>query len=1060
MATLHTIITGFWPTKIRSQLILGVALVHLLLMSFFVFDLVARQRDFLSQQSLEQTKSLADTLAINSSSWVLANDVAGLQEIVLAVGQYPGLHFAMVITTDGKVLAHTEEARIGQKLSDEKSRALLSSEPTIQILYADRRILDIAAPILTNTGHLIGWARIAQGQEQIASNLVLISRNGLLYTLLAIVAGSLLAVLLGNRLTSSLNRLLGVCRQIKEGRRDLRMEISRHDEIGLLGEGLNTMLDAIIANENLILLNQQRLESLANIFQFQAANQQELLDYALEQALQLSDSRIGYIYYYDEETREFSLNSWSREVMQVCSIVEPKTRYHLDSCGLWGEAVRQRRPILVNNYHADSPFKKGCPQGHAALHNYLTIPVFHGEKIIAVLGVANRESDYQQGDVGQLTLLMDAVWKLVERKRAEEALRENRAMLQQILDTVPQSIFWKDKALAYLGCNRVFAQAAGLDEPGQITGKTDFDLPWPKEEGEAYRADDRKVIGGKQIKMHIVEPLQQADGKRIWIDTTKVPLRDGEGTVYGVLGVFEDITERMGVAQALEQSAREWSAAMDASDDIIYLLNLKREIVRANKAFYLATSTSPETAIGRHILEIIHPQGEPVPCPVCRAQEEKSDLQLIMEADNPDNPVARPLEITVKIVRDHDERPVSILMTLHDLSSARKEMEEKLTLEKQLRQAQKMEAIGTLAGGIAHDFNNILSIIFGYSELAMEATDPQSCRSHLEEVKKGAERATELVRQILTFSRKVDQQKLPLQVSLVVKEALKMLRASIPTTIALKQNIISDATVLADPTQIHQIMMNLCTNAYHAMRETGGTLFVSLNEVELDGEEFVDAELPPGKYLKLEVSDTGCGMAPKIKEKIFEPYFTTKKQGEGTGMGLAVVHGIVKSHHGHITVDSEEGKGTSIQVYLPLTAQSPDEIQTPVPPTQQSGKGEQILFVDDEEQIRGVTATILSKHGYQITTRTNGVEALAEFKKQPDRFQLLITDMTMPAMTGAELAREILALKPEMPIILCTGQSDLINREKALAMGITDYLNKPFTIQTILTAIKNALEQG
>ena len=386
--------------------------------------------------------------------------------------------------------------------------------------------------------------------------------------------------------------------------------------------------------------------------------------------------------------------------------------------------------------------------------------------------------------------------------------------------------------------------------------------------------------------------------------------------------------------------------------------------------------------------------------------------------------------------------------------------EEKQKLASQLRQAQKMEAIGTLAGGIAHDFNNILSIIFGYNELAMLEKDPKNRLRHLEELRKGAKRAKELVAQILAFSRKAEQQKQPLQVSLIIREALKMLRASIPTTIEIRQDIASDGLVLADSSQIHQVIMNLCTNAYHAMRKTGGTLAVSLQEVTIEEEDYGYANLARGKYLKLEVSDTGDGIDPKIQEKIFEPYFTTKQQGEGTGLGLAVVHGIVKSHHGHINVYSEPGKGTSFHVYLPLTereaAAAPD---TPAP-TELRGKGERVLFIDDEKQIREVVAAILTKNGYQVTAFADGAQALAEFEKNPAQFDLVITDMTMPVMTGAELAQKILTLRPRTPIILCTGQSEIINREAALAMGICDYLNKPVLIETLLEAARKALAKS
>ncbi len=387
--------------------------------------------------------------------------------------------------------------------------------------------------------------------------------------------------------------------------------------------------------------------------------------------------------------------------------------------------------------------------------------------------------------------------------------------------------------------------------------------------------------------------------------------------------------------------------------------------------------------------------------------------------------------------------------------------EEQLLLEARLRQSQKMEAIGTLAGGIAHDFNNILSIIFGYTELAILEEDPEKRGQDLEQVRMGAERAKELVTQILTFSRRTElATKQPLQVAVVIKEALRMLRSSIPTTIEIRQEIASDGTVLADPTQIHQLIMNLCTNAYQAMRETGGSLAVSLVEIEIRQEDEGYGVLVPGRYLKLVVSDTGCGISHEIQEKIFEPYFTTKATGEGTGLGLAVVLGIVRGHNGHITVYSEPGKGATFHVYLPLV-EATAAVALPAQEVVEdlTGKGERLLFVDDEALIREFADRLFALHGYQVTSFSNGVQALEEFQSHPDQFDLVITDMTMPYMTGAELAQKILGIRPDMPVILCTGQSELINREKALAMGICGYLNKPVLKHDFLSAIRRALEK-
>ncbi len=1060
MASLRKIISGLWPSKIRNQLICGVALVHLLLMSFFVFDLVERQRDFLGQQSLEQTTGLAETLAINSSSWVLANDVVGLEENVLAIGRYPGLRYAMIIDTDGQVLAHTDKSRLGQHLADEKSRALLSAKPKIQIVHADQNILDVAAPILTNNGNITGWARIAQGREKIADNLVIISRNGILYTLMAIVAGSLFAILLGNRLTSDLNRLLIVAKQVRDGRRDLRMEISRQDEVALLGEEFNKMLDAIVANENLILLNQLRLESLANIFQFQAANQQELLDYTLKQAINLTDSRFGYISYYDEEKQEFTLNSWSREAMQECAIVGPPTCLQLDKTGLWWEeAVRQRKPILVNNFQAETPLKKGCPQGHAALHNYLTIPVFQEKRIVAVVAVANKEEDYNQGDIIRLTLLMDAVWKLVDRKHAKEALQENRAMLQQILDTIPQALFWKDSALSYLGCNRIFAHAVGLDDPGQIKGRTDFDLPWPKDEAEAYRTDDREVIDGKQIKRHIIEPLQKADGSRIWIDTTKVPLRDGEGKVYGVLGIFEDITERKQGEQALEQAAREWSAAMDASDDVIYLLNLKRHIVRANKAFYLATGTTPETAIGRHIVEVVHPQGEAVPCSVCCAQEEKRDLQIVMEAEHPANPVDRPLEITVKIVRDQEERPTSIFMTLHDLNASRKEMEEKTTLQRQLHQAQKMESVGRLAGGVAHDFNNMLGVIIGHAEMAMSQVDPdQPLHDSLAEIHKAAQRSADLTRQLLTFARKQTIAPKVLYLNEILAGMLNMLRRLIGENILLNWQPGANLWLIkVDPSQIDQILANLCINARDAIAGVGKLTIETENRILDDAYCAFQPGCVPGEYVMLTVSDSGCGMDKAALAQIFEPFFTTKDVGAGTGLGLATVYGAVKQNNGFINAYSEPGQGTTFTIYLPRYTGQAKHARTEGVAEPVMGGEETILLVEDEPAILHMTRIMLAGLGYTVLAASTPAEAIRLAREHTGEIRLLMTDVVMPEINGRDLAEKLLSLDPHLKSLFMSGYTADIIAHHGILDERAHFLQKPFSTNDLAIKVREAL---
>ena len=393
------------------------------------------------------------------------------------------------------------------------------------------------------------------------------------------------------------------------------------------------------------------------------------------------------------------------------------------------------------------------------------------------------------------------------------------------------------------------------------------------------------------------------------------------------------------------------------------------------------------------------------------------------------------------------------------LRKSKSEEKYRSMMEAKLQQAKKMEAIGALAGGIAHDFNNVLYSIIGYTELTMDDVPEGSlAQKNLTEVLKGAMRAKDMVRQILAFSRKDDIQKKPVKIQPVVKEALKLLRSSIPATIEIRQSIDEDCgPVLAASTQIHQVVMNLATNAYQAMREKGGLLELTLMEEKI-GSDDSNPDLHPGRYLKLTVSDTGHGMNSVVMKKIFDPYFSTKGPGEGTGMGLAVVHGIVKSHGGNITVYSKLGEGTTFHVYLPLIETRPVEPKTvPAEPTPTGT--EHILFVDDEEPIVRMMQQILERLGYQVTSRTSSVEALEAFKAKPDEYDLVITDMTMPNMTGVELAPRLREIRSDIPIIMCTGFSETIDEDKAKNMGILAYIMKPFLIDEIAKTIRKVFDE-
>ena len=386
-----------------------------------------------------------------------------------------------------------------------------------------------------------------------------------------------------------------------------------------------------------------------------------------------------------------------------------------------------------------------------------------------------------------------------------------------------------------------------------------------------------------------------------------------------------------------------------------------------------------------------------------------------------------------------------------------REMNERSKAEEQLRQAQKMEALGTMSGGIAHDFNNILAAIIGFSEL-LEGHVAKGSRDarHLGRIMEAGIRGRELVRQMLAFARKVEQEKKPLPVSTIVKESVKLLRATTPSTINIRVNASSEALILGDPIQIQQVLMNLCTNATYAMREKGGSLDIELSDYSVSPSNGDPHGIAPGHYVKLTVRDRGTGISSDIMDKIFDPFFTTKKVGEGTGLGLSVVHGIVKQHDGHITVESEPGRGSTFTIYFPQIA---GELEADAPSDDEIPTGsERILFVDDEEMLVDMGEDILAELGYDVTSRMSSREALALFRLDPSRFDLVITDQTMPEMTGVELAKEVLAIRADMPIIMCTGFSYVVDADKAKAAGIKAFAMKPLTKKEIAKTIRKVLD--
>ncbi len=412
-------------------------------------------------------------------------------------------------------------------------------------------------------------------------------------------------------------------------------------------------------------------------------------------------------------------------------------------------------------------------------------------------------------------------------------------------------------------------------------------------------------------------------------------------------------------------------------------------------------------------------------------------------------------------VEDDEGNIIAFQASVSDIEERMRAEAEKNRLESQLQQSQKMESIGDLAGGIAHDFNNLLFSIVGMAELLLEDLSPLSLEyQNAKQILKAGERGSELVQQILTFSRKADHKMVPLRVQEIMKEVLKLIRLTIPSNIEITQNLQGDCgVVMADATQLHQVAMNLITNAYHAVEQTEGNISVELKESVLETQDLADTPLKPESYVKLSVSDTGCGIDPDVRDKIFDPYFTTKEQGKGTGLGLSVVYGIIKEYGGHIKVQSDLGIGTTVEVYLPLL-ETPSQSESIKDVKIHPAGSERILLVDDEEIIVHLEKQMLERLGYHVKPFTNSLDALSAFRSDLDAFDLVITDMAMPKMTGVQLAEKLFSVRQDIPIIVCTGFSERMNEKEAERLGISGLLKKPISKSDMAGMVRKVLDEA
>ena len=641
----------------------------------------------------------------------------------------------------------------------------------------------------------------------------------------------------------------------------------------------------------------------------------------------------------------------------------------------------------------------------------------------------------------------------LEQLRASQSdMRQSRDLMENIFQGAIDGLIVTDILGVIIMANKSIENMLGYDR-GELIGRHIAEVSYDK---EGYHERSRQMmqeLAERHFVDHFETMLKRKNGAGCFIELNCRYFQNEKNENIGTVISLHDVSARKEAEQKLRQSRDFLEDVFRATPDMVIVTDSRGDITAVNEAVRKVLDFSPEELVGQSTATLM-PQDDKSRQEAIAMMGEFFEKGYIDNREfnlrKKDNTVCS-VEWHSILERDKQGNTTGSIGVLRDCTARKK-------LEQQLRQAQKMEAIGTLAGGIAHDFNNILTAILGFSDLSLQATQDTTLKNYISYIVKASNRAKDLVRQILAFSRQTEHEMRPVRIVPLLQEALKFLRASIPSSIDIKQNIACDTYVIfADPTQMHQVIMNLCTNAGHAMHEQGGVLSVGLDAIEID-ESLVDTTyggLSPGRYMRLTVSDTGHGMTPDVVEHIFEPYFTTKEKGEGTGLGLAVVHGIVKSHNGMVIVFSKPGEGATFDVLLPLMAMESQEPVADLP--SRRGTGESILFVDDEHDITIMVRTLLEGLGYRVTTTTIPQEVIELIGRNSTAYDLLITDKTMPGMNGFELAEAVFVLAPWLPVIMVSGLVQNEDTGKALKTGIKEFLVKPFQVYELAAKIRSSL---
>jgi PAS domain S-box-containing protein len=720
--------------------------------------------------------------------------------------------------------------------------------------------------------------------------------------------------------------------------------------------------------------------------------------------------------------------------------------FPLEEGSVYYHLINEGKPLLIDRLSTQPQLTTSGWEGYDD-DSALAFPLPNEKgRIIGVLslhGKAQPPFKSQDREVGAILAAYGS--EVFKATRSTTALRESEERFRKITLFAKDAIIMMDVDGQISFWNKAAEEIFGFSEE-QALGNTLHDLIAPSEVRGVYRETYPSVRANKdksKVGKHVELSACHSSGRVFPIELSLSALKLSGS--WHLVGIIRDISRRKETIEKLQASERKVRSYLDTAPDGIFVTTTRGDYVEVNQAACRMTGYNEIELLDLNLIDLTPPESQ---------RNIFNYFEQVVQK-------GRAIGESAFMRKDRSRG----FWTIHGvrLSENRflwftKDVTEERQLEKQLRQAQKMESIGTLAGGIAHDFNNILSSILGYTELtlAVMPEDESQLTHYVNAILKAGERARDLVGQILTFSRQGEQIQAPVQVHLILKEALKLLRSSLPSTIEIRQKISDAGSTMADPTLIHQVIMNLCTNAFHAMEATGGILKVELERIELEDATLLSPQsLAAGTYLKLSVGDTGLGMPQDVIDRIFDPYFTTKEKGKGTGLGLAVVHGIVKSHQGAIRVSSIPGEGSTFEIFLPASSIH-DIPEMPIASPLPTGS-ERILLVDDEAEIVAIEQQMLERLGYEVEAYANSLEALKHFQANAEAYDLVITDLTMPGMTGDRLTEELLNVRPGLPIILCTGFSEMMNEKKAEALGITKFLMKPVSMVDFAMAVRQVL---